>query len=698
MADKQTQNTAEAQQITVDDLSNKIKETTNELNQLKSWLNNLSLEEQNDKLSDIENAILECSEDLATLEKDGSSTISKTQLNTLKTQINTLTSAKESLQKQIEAQTKKEIDNLKWNIAQAQDNWENQEWDKKSWLWRQRSWLTSKEEWKNHTGKNILRLAWWVWIAAWIRKLWKRIFGGKDKKESWAEAWKSRRLLRKERREQRRKERRERRANRPWWQKFLIWSAIAGGTVVWWVQIYKNWNRITSWFKEKLWLSLSFDEAMYSVETEVKNWINKDTNFWNMCAHFYWMSFDENTQEVCSFGEKVKINKKNKTIEWMDDIQFASREELLHAVNIINFAKRNLKWMWSNNTPFILNKQTWDIDFSMTEAGKTNFITANWSNFWTEVLWLWWGGIWSILWLYFFGLKWLLIWWVWAWLAWYTIWSLIDNKSSMWRMCSTIAKGANLQKFIKYLNEQSIWWQQEEQYEPDDKTPMQKYFNEVMKDINEGYSSWADYSAIRNPKLERDESQPSVYKIKTYYQEVKLNLEWCTAKKWEEIDFTKITKISILNYEKSSTDPTSPTEESFWKGLNIEFPKTEDGLREAIRTANLTNKIRQDWKNNCDTKYPFDYWKYKLPFSFEVDSAWAWTNYMWWTTILNQNILKNKYPTLYQDLRKFPTVLSLWWENFQEKMNTQAVKDESTWSQYIKYLHQMWKWNYWKKI
>jgi hypothetical protein len=30
--------------------------------------------------------------------------------------------------------------------------------------------------------------------------------------------------------------------------------------------------------------------------------------------------------------------------------------------------------------------------------------------------------------------------------------------------------------------------------------------------------------------------------------------------------------------------------------LDIDFPHTEDGLKEAIRVANLTNMIVEDWK------------------------------------------------------------------------------------------------------
>ena len=123
MADTHVQNTPEKQQITVDNLSKKIQETTNELNQLKKWLNNLSVEElqeKADKLSEIENTILEYSDELSDLEQDWSISVSKSQLNALKSQLNTLTSSKDIVQAQIENRTRAKLDSLKWNIAQVQ--------------------------------------------------------------------------------------------------------------------------------------------------------------------------------------------------------------------------------------------------------------------------------------------------------------------------------------------------------------------------------------------------------------------------------------------------------------------------------------------------------------------------------------------------------------------------------------------------
>lgn len=689
MADTQIQNTPDIHQVTVDELSNKIQETTNELNQLKNWLSNLSLEQQNDKLSDIENAIMDCSEDLANLEKDGTVSIDKEKLNTLKLQINTLRTSKDVVQKQIEQQTIEALNKLDQSVAQNEGTEQEQEkWDKQEWNDQKKS-------------RKWLRIGWWVLAWRWIFRLWKRIFWWKDKKEtatstSTPETKKSRRQLRKERREQRRRKRAERRANRPWRQRFLIWSAIAGWTVVWWVQIYKNWNRIKSWAKEKLWKSLTFEESISSVEAEVYNWVHKQDNFWKVGAHFEWIHFNQETSEIESFWEITKIDYKKKTIytpngEGIWKVQFSDRKELLHAVNIVNFAKRALKWRASNPKPFTVSSVWGDINFEWTE-----FMGASGSDFWTYLLWwVWAAGGW-LLWWYCAWIKWAAIWTVGWWLAGSIWWSVIDNESTMNNICPTIKKWANLHLFVNYLNDQkkadwtSLWegvWEQEIQ--PENTTPIHTYLNKLIKDIELSY--WSVDRDRRNLEVEMDENDPTIYTIKSYYQSVKIKLEWCTAKPWEIwVDFSHITNMKILKYD----------EKDKFEWLNIDFPHNEEWLTELIRTANLTNKLREDFKGEWKEQYPFHYtsgWGNGITESLKISVDRTRRNPSWLTEILSKETCKNKFPTLFKDLKKYSQVWSFWNGIKQEDLNNQAVKNESIWSQYIKFLHQMWNWNYWKK-
>lgn len=560
-----------------------------------------------------------------------------------------------------------------WSTSTAETTTDD---EKKWFFWRVWDWLW--DQWgkaKENPWKYILWVTWLAvaWVA--IKKAWNRLSWKKKKKKT---DWESESSESKE----------EKKEKKDWWfKKFLIRAWLTAWAVVWWVEIYKNWNRITSWVKEKLWLALGFDEALVKVENEVKNWKVDTEDFWTFRAHFEWMSYDETTQQICSFWEWTKINKDKKTIEWMD-VQFASREELFHAVNIVNFAKRELAWRWATENPFTKNSTSWDIDFNVSEGWNSGFMSANWSDFWTKALWLAWAWTGWLLWWYFLWVKWALVWWVWVWLAWYTLWSIIDNTSTMWRACNTIAKGANLDKFVNYLNGLNVRKGKPQEKEPDEASPIHPYLNQVIDEIES--ELWPKQK--RDLSVEYDENNPSEITIKSYHQTIKLKLEWNTAKKWENLDFTKITKISFLKYDNNDR----------WDGLDIDFPHTDEWIKEAIRTANLTNMLRSKFKNNWSIRYPFWYWRYSTPMTFDI------TNRLWgyhWTSLLEPETLEKKYPTIHKDLKKTPRFLGLptlwsqfWTKSDQKKQHEQALNDSSEWSQYIKYLNQMWCWEYrWKK-
>jgi hypothetical protein len=83
-------------------------------------LNVYSIEEQDRRLAEIEDSILDCTQDLQHLETETLSNTEKDELNRLKTKINTLKSSKEQLKQQIERQTRAEIETLSQEVAQSQ--------------------------------------------------------------------------------------------------------------------------------------------------------------------------------------------------------------------------------------------------------------------------------------------------------------------------------------------------------------------------------------------------------------------------------------------------------------------------------------------------------------------------------------------------------------------------------------------------
>lgn len=676
MADTHTQNTPEIQQVTVDDLSRKIQETTNELNQLKNWLSNLSAEElkqRADELSDIEQTISECMDDLSSLEKDWSASISRSQLDALRSQINTLTISKDAVQAQIESQTRAKLDSLKWNIAQAQNNWESQEWDNqqwnaqewenKSWLWRQWSWLWSKEEWKEHPGKNALRALSWVWIAAWVLKLWRRIFGEKydyEKEIPWYKdmSRREKRAARKRLRKEKRAERKSEKSAEKWefrqrpFGRFLKWTGI----FLWvWSGVYylahwiytKNWwlNDLFDWTKGK---KLKMEEALPVVEWEVNNWKAEESMFRN---DFDWIEYDEESKTIKSYWQETKVDVNKRMVEWLD-VKFNDLPELIHAANIINCLKHNLWWKASVESPFSETSTWWDIQFKFSERWADEVLS--WSNrtFWTRlftILGIVWWGVWGGYIGWVVGAIWGCVW-LWAWG--YALWSSIDNDSTLGHACSTIKSWENFRRFIWYLNgvKRKNWasmWTPREQWEISD-SPIKSIVAEAAEQLSD-YESM-DWSPDRCIDAKPDPQDPTRYEISSFTSKTYIKIEWWEIDKNGELNPDTIKSITIEKYSEYDRWPRKRD----WNGIKLEFPHNKDWLIECIRTVDLINEIRSNyqhqWVETCSIYYrntSMTERAWMLEKWLKIDTKWAW-----WKTIRSKKDLEKYYPTLLADLKK----------------------------------------------
>ena len=332
-------------------------------------------------------------------------------------------------------------------------------WNAKDWVWKQWDDVWSKEKWKDETWKNLLRTVWftatWIWAIAltvkWIKKLWNWAFWDKDEDNEEAQVEDKEKIEDEENMEEvdkkskkknkKKKKSKKEKSESSWRKKFLVWAWLTAWTVVGWVEVYKHWNRISSRFKEKLWLALSFDESIKKVEAEVRNWKIDDDHFWVFNAHFEWgITYDENTSELCSYWQKTKINKNGKKLEGLD-VEFASWEEMIHAANIVNFAKRMLRGRGASATPFWVTNRWGDIAFNCSAKWKQEFLSASNSNEWTWILWTLWTIGWWILWWYCAWVKWAAIWVAWWWTWWYALWAYIDNTSTAGSCCETTIWG-----------------------------------------------------------------------------------------------------------------------------------------------------------------------------------------------------------------------------------------------------------------
>ena len=677
-----------------------IEQLKKKTDEIKKWLeelkNNVSLSEVDKKnkaeelkaqaeavKQKIENEILSLedkTDDESKKKKEEAETLLNTFNETMKLYESILSSSENGTKKEKSENGQEE----KWFLWKA---WE--------WVWEQWDDVWDKEKWKTEAWTNALRTAWfiatWVWAVAlaykWIKNLWNRAFW--DDEEEWED----------EEKETKKKKKKKLKKENSRWKKFLIWAWITAWTVVGWVEIYKHWNKISAWFKEKLWLALPFDEAKQKVEAEIRNWKIDDNHFWAFNAHFDWITYDEQTQEICSYGQRTKVDKSSKKLQWLET-EFPGREEMIHAANIVNFAKRMLRWRWASATPFGQTEWGWDLSFTCSESWKQEFLGMNNSNERSWILGTLWVTWWGILWAYCAWVHWAAIGWVWWWAWWYALWAYIDNSSSAWRCCSTIDRGVNFDLFVNYLNRQtdengkslreSAW---EQHINPDD-TPINwlvdnwgewSEWSGILEELENSY--WEDQSWRRNLKIDRNENKPEEYMICSYGHKLKLIIEWWPTKKWEEIDYSKIKNIHIEKYDEY---------DSWWDWLDIKFPHTKEWLKEAIKTANLTNMIVEDRKWKWWEDYPFFWWKYTTPPSLDMDTDW-----FRWKTILSRDSAK-KFPTLFKDLKKW----SDWWfwstiwatNSHQTQMHDQAVHDKDEWSQYIKFLHQIGKWRFWKKV
>ena len=112
-------------------------------------------------------------------------------------------------------------------------------WDGLSNMWDD---VTSTEKWKEQPWKNLLYVGWTLvtWYAAykWVKALWNWAFWDDEEWESDEEE--------SETKSKKKKKKKKSNWESSWRKKFLIGAWITTWTVIWWVEVYKHRNRISS--------------------------------------------------------------------------------------------------------------------------------------------------------------------------------------------------------------------------------------------------------------------------------------------------------------------------------------------------------------------------------------------------------------------------------------------------------------------
>ena len=551
-------------------------------------------------------------------------------------------------------------------------------WKTKEWVGEQWDDIWDAEKWKTEWGKNALRTAWfvatWVWAVALtvkgVKKLWNWAFWDDEEWESEESESKSKKKKKKEK--------------SSWRKKWLLWAWWIAWAVFWWSAIYKNRPAIKSRFKEKLWDSLTMEQAVVSATAEVRSWLIDESPF-----HYNfdeWIQYDEQKKTIKSYWWETKIDPTGKKLVWLDNVVFKDYKELIHAANITNCLKSNFHNCCASDTPF--DRTTWwgwDLQVTLADWSQPEVLSASDTNAWARIWWVWWWAVWGLLWAYCWWVWWAVwgaAWWATLWAVW---WAAIDNNSSMWHVVDTIKSWENFEKFRTYLNQQkSANWKSLRPHENEDiqtESPLKELWKEVLDEIVGMYSdNWDDFN--RNMDIIPDDEDTSRFYIQSYNEKVPLVINGLTLTTDGKIDYNTIKSIKIWKYKETD----------WWEWLDLDFPHTKDWVKEAIKVANLTNKIRKDFHDQWWEQLPFwvkIYWYHR---HLQIDDRWYR-----WRDVVYRETLSAKFPTIWQDLKKQIN------ETDQSKLRKQAHDNrdqEWCWSRYIRYLHQMreqrWNLSYWR--
>jgi len=571
--------------------------------------------------------------DLTSLKKETNETIKKTKVETLEKEIKT---TEESIRKELEAlkwftdttsiensakleamllileTSDTELTTLKTAITNAPIIPPKKD---RNWIQGQRDGVTNKEEWKTNTLANVARVAWGIGVAALAWKWIKWLFGiGKDKNEN-GNKNEDKNDDKNEDKEEEKKEKKEKKEEKSRWEKALIWTWILWWTVWAGILWYKYWSEIKWWFLDLIGKNLTFDEAMIKVKSDLGGVSESDLNV------ALGLKYDEKKWVIISYWEEIKIDKKKKRVEWLD-VSFSNYEEMIHAANIINYSKATYKWKCASDTPFYITSAGGDIEVHLLDDYQKEVISGEWIPAWAIAWWVVWS-IWALVAGYFLWPKAWAVVWLGAIPAGIALWSYVgDGRSTLAKICPKLADGIWKKKLLICLNSIPNLTQWDQEYEPDNKTPLQKDVNAVIKEIKdtETDEEFDQQWNARNLKADIDPKDPMSYTIKS------------RGRLWQ-------TKLKFIEWKRIKIE-----------GLDIEFTD----IKEWIKTANLTNKIRSEYAWKC-TKNPFSYkswlitlwhpWLYATDWETNRDPT-NWVPYR----IISKEMLESRYPTLLKNI------------------------------------------------
>lgn len=538
-----------------------------------------------------------------------------------------------------------------WTESSKQNSDEEKSvwWKTKDRVWEQWDDVWDKEKRKEEWWKNLLRTAWFVatgvWAVAlaykWVKKLWNRAFWDKDEEE-WDEN-------EDENTEQKSKKKNKKKSD---WESFWDWTIWKTIKTVWSVLAVWSWAYyLVHWlYTKNRWLNdlwdweigkkLEFDAAMDYCKWAISN---QDNIEW--MAYGMDLKYHEDTWEIEAYWEKIKIDKNNRKIVWLD-VEFKKYEHMINTAIVVAYLKKNYSWKCSSNAPFDLNwSWQWDVNVA-TQEGSQEAVDWTWN--WWRIVWIWTAAVASIITaIWSKNIKlWATVLTAW-WALWFAWWYLFDKNNIMNNHMPELDDENGRKNLAAYLNWMECREAKNQTSEDITESPIKKELVECMEEIQKTSQELPNLWDVRKIDAIPDPNDEKKYIIKAFNRELLAEVTWKPGNR----------RIRILWI--SWWNPTIKTnmEKSWLSNLNLPL---KEWLYMSCLTWFLLNNYHHKWN-----KYPwFEYtWRTNHAFKEWIYFSNDWTD----TRVYSKDAFQQKMPTLFQkeNRKKYLEFLNDWitWEN-----------------------------------
>ena len=478
----------------------------------------------------------------------------------------------------------------------AEWNWTT-DWEKKWFFWKiwdglSNMWsdVKSRDKWKEQPWKNFLYFGWtlltWYAVYRWAKSLRNRVTWKKKKDKDKDKESEDKTESESSSREDNTKE------EKSFWDK-PIWKFIKWAwAVLWvwtWVYYLAHGLYTKNWWMKDLWdwergKKLEFDDALKYASWAVANQDNKEGMWYGLDLKYH-----EDTSEIEAYGEKIKIDKDKRKIDWLN-IEFKKYENMICTAIVIAYLKKTYSWKCANNDPFHFNGNwQWDIDVNIWWWEEALDWTWNQGRIlWVGAAWI----AWILTWIFGWPQAWLAVGGVW-WVAWYAIGSAIDHNNIMNDVMPELDNEYWKKVLSWYLNNMKCREARNQTKEDISESPIKdkvrEFVRQIQKDNPDLPAIWwrMQFDAIP------DSTDKNKYTIKAYGREIKAEVTWNW---WSE-------KMRILSISWWKPAINADTKE--WNISSLKLPLKE-GLYMVALTTQFVDKL-----HHKGVKYPYFDYTYK---------------------------------------------------------------------------------------